>query len=67
MNKHISIEPKVCNGKPVVKNTRIPLTVILDQLAATGSVQGVLDLYPQLTKQQIVAVLSYCRSMIENE
>ena len=31
--KWIEIDPKVCNGKPVLAGTRIPVTVVLDQFA----------------------------------
>jgi uncharacterized protein (DUF433 family) len=29
----VELNPKVCNGKPVIKGTRIPVSVILDQIA----------------------------------
>ncbi len=66
MNKHITIDPRVCNGKPVIRDTRIPVTVILDQLAEHGSVQGVLQKYPELTFDQVTAALHYCQSVIEH-
>ncbi len=31
--ERIEINPMVCNGKPVIKGTRIPVTVILDRLS----------------------------------
>ena len=33
MMDRILIDPRVCHGKPVVKGTRTPVTVILDALA----------------------------------
>ncbi len=66
MNKHITIDPRVCNGKPVIKDTRIPVTVILDQLADTGSINGVLLKYPDLAFEQVLAALDYCHLLIEN-
>jgi len=47
MNRQIEIDPRRCNGKPVVAGTRIPITVILDQLAESGSVEAVLGKYPR--------------------
>jgi len=43
MNDHITVDPRICNGKPVIAGTRIPVTVILDQLAEAGSVQEVVN------------------------
>ncbi len=66
MNKHITIDPRICNGKPVVSGTRIPVTVVLDQLAASGSIENVIRKYPELSLDQVAAVLQYCHSVIEH-
>ena len=66
MNKHITIDPRICNGKPVVSGTRIPVTVVLDQLAASGSIENVIRKYPDLSLDQVAAVLQYCHSIIEH-
>jgi uncharacterized protein (DUF433 family) len=65
MNDHITIDPRICNGKPVLSGTRIPVTVVLDQLAETGSVQEVLRRYPELSEEQVRAALQYCHSVID--
>ncbi len=66
MNKHITIDPRICNGKPVVSGTRIPVTVVLDQLAASGSIENVIRKYPELSLDQVAAFLQYCHSVIEH-
>jgi uncharacterized protein (DUF433 family) len=66
MNPHVEINPRVCNGKPVIAGTRIPITVILDQLAAGCSRGELKRKYPGITDQQIAGVLQYCHSMIEH-
>ena len=66
MNRDITIDPRICNGKPVIKDTRIPVTAIIDQLAATCSTQGVLHKYPELTFEQVTAALRYCHSIIDH-
>ncbi|MBM3766846.1 MAG: DUF433 domain-containing protein [Acidobacteria bacterium] len=65
MDSQIEIDPRRCNGKPVVAGTRIPVTVILDQLAESGSVDAVLVKYPELRRESITAALRYCHSMID--
>jgi uncharacterized protein (DUF433 family) len=65
MNPHIQLNPRVCNGKPVIAGTRIPVTVILDQMIACGSIDRLLDLYPDLSREQVVGVLRYCHDLID--
>ena len=65
MNPHVEIDPRVCNGKPVIAGTRIPVTVILDQLAAGCSREDLKRKYPGITDEQIAGVLQYCHSVIE--
>jgi len=66
VSQFIEIDPRRCNGKPVVAGTRIPVTVILDQLADAGSIDELLRRYPELTHDGIVAVLRYCNAVIEH-
>lgn len=66
MNDHIIVDPRICNGKPVISGTRIPVTVVLDQLAETGSVHEVVQRYPELSPEQVTAALQYCHSVIDH-
>jgi len=66
MHSCIQINPRVCNGKPVIAGTRIPVTVILDQMIATGSLESLQALYPELDRQQLIAALQYCHTVIEH-
>ncbi len=51
----IELNPKVCNGKPVIKGTRIPVAVILEQLAEGETWGKLLAGYPELNKEDIQA------------
>jgi uncharacterized protein (DUF433 family) len=66
MNPHVQLNPRICSGKPVVAGTRIPVTVILDQMIACGSIDRVLELYPELSREQIVGALQYCHELIDH-
>ncbi len=66
MKKYVEINPMVCNGKPVVAGTRIPLTVVLDHLGDGCSVDDIRRKYPELTRRQIVAAIRYCHNVIEH-
>ncbi len=62
----IELNPKVCNGIPVIKGTRIPVTVILEQLAEGESWKKLLANYPELHRKDIQAVLLYAKSALEH-
>lgn len=59
----ISIDPNVCFGKPCIKGTRIWVSLILDFLASGMSFEEVVDDYPQLTREDILAALAYGAEM----
>ena len=62
----IELNPRVCNGKPVIKGTRIPVSVIIEQIAEGGSWDAVLAGYPELEKEDIQAALHYAKATIEH-
>ena len=51
----IELNPKICNGKPVIKGTRIPVSVILEQIAEGESWKTLLAGYPELKREDIQA------------
>ena len=62
----IEIDPRVCNGKPVIKGTRIPVTVILAHIADDESWQDFVTDYPELSLDDIKAAAQYAGSFLEN-
>ena len=60
----IELNTRVCNGRPVIKGTRIPVTVILEQIAESESWDTLLSGYPELKKEDIQAALLYARQGI---
>jgi len=59
----ISINPKVCFGKPCIRGHRIWVSLILDFLAGGMSIQGVLDEYPGLEEADVYACIAYGAEM----
>lgn len=59
----ISIDPRVCFGKPCIRGTRIWVSLILDNLAEGVSEQELLEEYPQLTPDDIRAAIAYGAEM----
>ena len=62
----IELNPRVCNGKPVIKGTRIPVSIILEQIAAGESWESLLSGYPELQKEDIQAALIYAREALDH-
>lgn len=54
----IEHDPRVCNGKAVIQGTRIPVSVILDQVASGESWDSIIKGYPELRKEDIQAALT---------
>lgn len=62
----VEIDSRRCGGKPVVSGTRIPVAVVLDQLADAESIKGLLRKYPELTEEKVAGVLRFCNALIEH-
>jgi len=61
--EYISVDPKVCHGKACFKNTRIMVSVVLDNLAADISMEEILKSYPSLTPKAIQAAIAYASQL----
>ena len=62
----IELNPRVCNGRPVIKGTRIPVSVILEQIAQGESWEALLRGYPELNKEDIRAALLYASASLDH-
>ena len=65
--ERIEINPKKMGGKPVIKGTRIPVYFILELLANGWSFKDILENYPQLTKEDILAAIRYASMILREE
>lgn len=59
INKHITIDPNICHGKPCIRNLRYPVENVLEWLASGMSIDDILADYEDLTREDILAVLAY--------
>jgi uncharacterized protein (DUF433 family) len=64
---YIVSTPDVLRGKPRIKGTRIPVSLILGYLAAGNTVEKIIEEFPDLTREQIAACLDYARELSEFE
>ena len=66
MSERVVVNPDLCNGKPVVRGTRITAQTVLEFLAAGDSVEDVLEEYPSLTREDVQACLDYASKLMAN-
>jgi uncharacterized protein (DUF433 family) len=55
----ITVDPAICHGKPCIRGLRYPVENVLEWLASGMSTEEILADYPDLNKEDILAVLSY--------
>lgn len=59
----ITINQNVCHGKPTIRNKRYPVEMLLDLLAAGSTYKEILDDYPSLENDDILACLAYAAKL----
>jgi uncharacterized protein (DUF433 family) len=64
---HIESTPNVLRGKPRIKGTRIPVSLILGYLATGKSPEHIIAEFPDLSQEQVAACLDYARELADFE
>jgi uncharacterized protein (DUF433 family) len=67
MSSRITMEPKVYHGQACIKSTRVPVYQILRMLAYGDTIEDLLQEYPSLTREDILACLDYAASLAEEQ
>ena len=65
--EHIVSNPPILRGKPCIKDTRIPVALILGYLAAGRDTAAIQREFPDLTASDVAACLDYARDLAEFE
>jgi len=65
--ERIITDPNIMLGKPIIKGTRITVELILRKLSEGMTIDELLEAYPHLTKDDILATLSYSADVISQE
>lgn len=60
-------DPEILIGKPVVKGTRLSVELILGWLAQGWTHEMLIESYPQLSRDDILAALAYAAEMLREE
>ena len=66
-HEHITADPTVLVGKPVIKGTRLAVEFILELIAEGWSEADLLRNYPGLTREQILACVAYAKDRLSDE
>jgi uncharacterized protein (DUF433 family) len=64
---HLSSDPSVLFGKIVIKNTRIPVELILEKLGHGYSIESLLEAYPRITTEDVLACLLFAADNSKHE
>lgn len=67
MHERISIDVNVCHGQACIRGTRIPVHQIVRMLANGDTVEGLLEDYPGITREDVLAALDYAATLAEEE
>jgi uncharacterized protein (DUF433 family) len=63
----ITSDPMVCRGQATVRGTRIPVSVVLDCLAAGMTTAEIVTQYPTLTEPAVLAAAAYGAELARDE
>ena len=64
ITERITIDEKICNGKPTIRGKRIAVQTILEFLTAGESFEEVLRQYPSLEREDIKACLEFATELM---
>jgi len=66
MKSSITVDPDICNGKPIIAGTRISVQTVMEFLAAGDSIEEILEEYPSLSREDIYACLQFATKLMAN-
>ncbi|MGE3799925.1 MAG: DUF433 domain-containing protein [Candidatus Kapaibacterium sp.] len=63
-DNRIIVDPNICNGKPVIKGTRITVQTILEFLSSGDEIEEILRQYPSLERDDVLACLRFASQLM---
>lgn len=63
----IEVNPEICSGKPAIRGTRIMVRNVLGMAAGGYTVERVLEAYPDLSRDDVVAALESAARVVDGE
>ena len=65
--ERITVNPKIFGGKPIIRGRRLAVEHVLGMLAAGDTIETILEGYPWLERDDILACLAYARKLVGHE
>ena len=65
--EHIVVDPRILHGTACFKGTRVPVALVLDNLAAGVSEAELLAEYPTLPEQAVAAAIAYAAELAKEQ
>jgi uncharacterized protein (DUF433 family) len=66
ISEAIEIDADVCNGRPILRGTRIAVQSVLEMLAAGDSIEDILEAFPSLTREQVLSCIAHAAQLMAN-
>ncbi len=67
MFDRITFQPKIMGGRACIRGMRIPVSVIVGQVAHGATVEEILDEYPDLEREDVMQALEYAAWLTQEE
>jgi len=65
--ERITVNPKIFGGKPIIRGRRLAVEHVLSMLAAGDAIETILEGYPWLERDDVLACLAYARKLVGHE
>lgn len=65
--QRITVNPAIFGGKPIIRGRRLAVEHVLGMLAAGDDMDTVLEGYPWLERDDVLACLAYAHRLVEHE
>lgn len=63
----ITVDAKVLVGKPIIRGTRISVELLMDRLADGWSTEQILESYPRITREDVLAAIAFVTEVFREE
>ena len=64
MNSVIAVDPEIMSGTPCFAGTRVPIQHLIDYLEGGDSIEGFLEGFPSVSRDQVIAFLEEAKDRV---